>query len=433
MSSRVEWESRHPLAHVRQSRGWSLSDVARIVSCRSGLNMASWRQKVNRWERRGVVPEPAAQYALADELDVPRTAVQRLGWPRWLLTVDAMEELDVPWTVEEANQVLSRVMESAVLDRRDFLVISGHLFAAAAATSLLTLPEPVRAATAGGVAGSELLASLRTRVARLCHLDDALGGGACVEAAASDLRLVGTVLGRASVNGTTEADLYSVAASIARLAGFAAFDSGQHAAAQRFWHAGLRAAHVAGDRSVTVYLLSNLALQDIYVNQARHAIGMLDTARSNVDTSQKTVLAMLDCWQARAHAVRGEKREVATLLNRADDLYGRRRPGDDPEWIYWMKQPSLTVEAGTAMRQIGRPAHAQRLLAEGMTHVRDGATRDRSFYLARLAEAQCESGDLDQAADTARQALEVSPAVESARVSADMDAVLRRLPPLALT
>ncbi len=430
MSKPIGRVSHHPLAQVRQARAWTLADVARIVSRRSGLNMACWRQKVNRWERRGVVPEPAAQHALADELGVSRALVERAGWPGWLLAADATvaECLEEPWIPERAHQVLSRVMESAMFDRRGFLVMSGRLFASAAGASLSTLPEPVRAAAAGGVAGSELVAGLRERVARLWHLDDLLGGGACLPAAASDLNLVGTVLSRAGITARTERALYSVAASVARFAGFAAFDAGRHAAGQRFWHAGLRAAHTAGDRAEAAYILSNLALQDIYVNHARDAVDMLEVARSNVDPAHRTVLSMLDCWQARAHAVRGERSRVATLLNRADDLYDRRRDGDDPEWIYWMPRPCLTSEAGTALREIGDLAQAQRLLTDGMHSRPAGAVRERNLYLVRLAETHLEAGEPDRAADAARLATQGLSGVDSARVTGLLDALHRRLP-----
>ncbi|WP_162906981.1 hypothetical protein [Allorhizocola rhizosphaerae] len=269
---------------------------------------------------------------------------------------------------------------------------------------------------------------MRARLEKLWHLDDLLGGGPCFAAAGSDLRLVISVLGRAGYSGTTEAGLYSVAASIARFAGFAAFDTGLHAAAQRFWHAGLRAAHIAGDRGEAVYILSNLALQDIYVNHARTALDILEAARSSVDSAHKTVLAMLDCWQARAHAVRGERRQAAALLNRADDQYDRRSEGDDPPWIYWMPQPSQTAEAGTAMREIGQLTQAQRMLTEGLQSLPSDAARERNLYLVQLAETHLDAGEPEQAVATARQALQAIPAVESARIREHMDALLHRLP-----
>lgn len=63
--------SGHPLTHLRRQHGWTLAEVAAFVARRSGLPMSSWAQKVNRRERRGVVPERPAQHALAAELGEP--------------------------------------------------------------------------------------------------------------------------------------------------------------------------------------------------------------------------------------------------------------------------------------------------------------------------------------------------------------------------
>src|SRR3954468_253895 len=76
--------ARHPLTVIRQERGWSLNAVAEIVARRSGLNMATRREKVYRWEN-GVVPELTAQYALAEELGLDRQTGHDRDGPEWLL------------------------------------------------------------------------------------------------------------------------------------------------------------------------------------------------------------------------------------------------------------------------------------------------------------------------------------------------------------
>lgn len=140
-----------------------------------------------------------------------------------------------------------------------------------------------------------------------------------------------------------------MAASLARFCGWAAFDAGLEAAAQRFWHAGLRAAAAAGDVDQGIYVLSNLALQAAYAGDGTTTLALLEIARRRVDPAARTVLAMLDCWAVRGHALAGEAKTAAALLNRADDLWSQRRPGDDPDWVYWMPRPSMTAEAGTAL------------------------------------------------------------------------------------
>jgi hypothetical protein len=78
----------HPLELVRGQRGWSYEQLARIVACRARelgvANMAMERQKIWRWEHRGVVPDELSRRALARELGVPDELVAAQPWPEWL-------------------------------------------------------------------------------------------------------------------------------------------------------------------------------------------------------------------------------------------------------------------------------------------------------------------------------------------------------------
>ncbi|MFC7484412.1 hypothetical protein ACFQX7_36375 [Luedemannella flava] len=215
---------------------------------------------------------------------------------------------------------------------------------------------------------------------------------------------------------------------LARFCGFAAFDAGQDAAAQRFWHAGLRAAAVAGDVDQGVYVLSNLALQAAYAGDGGTTVALLDAARSRVDPAAHTVLAMLNCWAVRGHAVNGDGRAASALLNEADDQWSRRRAEDDPGWVYWMPQPSLTAEAGTALLEIGDLAAAERCLTAGLSTLDASSARERNLYLVRLAEAQLRSGRLDEAVATAHEAIDATNGVDSVRVSRRMDHLLDEFP-----
>jgi hypothetical protein len=50
--------------------------------------MAAERQKIWRWEHRGVTPDRVSQLALATELDVPVRQLNAQRWPVWLPTVE---------------------------------------------------------------------------------------------------------------------------------------------------------------------------------------------------------------------------------------------------------------------------------------------------------------------------------------------------------
>nr|WP_018499922.1 helix-turn-helix transcriptional regulator [Parafrankia discariae] len=81
-------EPSHPLRRLRALHGWSYEAVARIVAVRARelgvASMAAQRQKIWRWENRGVIPDRISQLALARELGVPDGEVTAHPWPEWL-------------------------------------------------------------------------------------------------------------------------------------------------------------------------------------------------------------------------------------------------------------------------------------------------------------------------------------------------------------
>jgi hypothetical protein len=93
-----------------------------------------------------------------------------------------------------------------------------------------------------------------------------------------------------------------------------------------------------------------------------------------------------------------------------------------------LPQPSLTAEAGTALLTIGDLAAAERCLAAGLATLDADSARDRNLYLIRLAETRLRGGRLDEAAATAREAIDAVTGVESIRVQRRVDHLLAELP-----
>ncbi len=77
----------HPLAEIRATRGWSYQRLARIIASRArshGINMAAERQKIWRWEHKGVTPDRLSQRLLAEELGLDPDILAIHPWPDWL-------------------------------------------------------------------------------------------------------------------------------------------------------------------------------------------------------------------------------------------------------------------------------------------------------------------------------------------------------------
>ncbi|GIH73492.1 hypothetical protein Mth01_57450 [Sphaerimonospora thailandensis] len=421
---------RHPLTHVRHLRGWSLSDVADLVRRRSGLNMATRREKVWRWENGRAVPEQAAQFALAAELGIDAQTVLYRPWPSWLTVLDAPPAIDAAWTPQTAADAMAECMEiGPEMDRRAFLTLSGDV-ALTLARAWAAVPAAKFAhAAGGGTTDAEVVTWIENRLAQLWHLDDLIGGEYCLNQARADLRLVIRLLRRGRSRSDIEQRLYRAAGELLRFSGWAAFDADRHAAAERYWHAGLRAAAAGDDALTGAYILSQMAMQHTYAGDGPTAVNLLDVARDRIGAgASRTVHAMLDAWQVRAHAVAGEPRQALRILARADAHWERRDVEEDPPWIYWMARPSTTIEVGMGLVAIGHPGTAVRLLEEGMAERSADYARDTALGLAAIAEAQLDQRDLDGAIDTARRAAETASGLDSTRVIDRLQAFGRRLP-----
>ncbi|MEV4258923.1 helix-turn-helix transcriptional regulator, partial [Spirillospora sp. NPDC049652] len=297
----------HPLAYVRQQRGWTQAHVAALVA--RGRNMAAWKQKVYRWERRGVRPEIGAQHALAEALGVPARLVEAHPWPEWLLYSDGAH-VTAAWSADHAKTTLARTV-SALTDRRGFLILSGSAIGALAAAWTepwrLVPPDKVARTLDGGRTDHELVSAIEKRLADLWILDDLVGGETTARLAVNDLELVTGLLNNSSYSQAVERRLFRVAGGLCRQAGWGAFDGGRPAAAERYWHAGLRAAREARDVDGGVYILSNMAMQRFYAGDGAASLALLDASRASRGRLSRTVLAMLDTWQVRAHARLGER------------------------------------------------------------------------------------------------------------------------------
>ncbi len=415
----------HPLTAIRATRGWTLQDVARIVERRAHIRIGNRADRVWRWEH-GTTPNREAQHAIADELGIDRQHLATHPWPQWLLLTDMSEPVDAEWTPRVAGELLARVVDSAGMDRRGFLILSRQA-AAALAAAWTTAPAGVFD-HGGNRVTPDVVAALTGRVEHLWHLDDLLGGAAVLDAGRADLQFAHNLLTTRSYDQTTGQNLWSLVASLARFCGWAAFDGGLLAAGQRYQHAALRAAAAAGDTSDGVYALSNMALQSVYGGDPRTALDLIDAARTRTDPSWRIVHAMLDTWAARAHAAAGEPADAVTALGRADDHYGHRTDGADPGWVYWMPQPRHTAEAGTALLHAGRPADAHTALTIGIAGLPGDADRDRRLYLSRIAETHLATGDAEAAAAALTTAVDTLTPDDRGRVPDDLARVVQLLP-----
>jgi len=316
----------HPLSVVRAAKNWTYQDVVDVIA-RRHRNMAARREKAWKWEHWGVVPDLDSQLALAAELGVPEDQV-RLGlWPQWLPDGDPVRS-SFAWTQVGGLEALTDAREHASVDRRGFIKVAGAPLIGLAEAWLAVEPAQLIAVLGGGRVTIDFVERLEQGVPRLNFLH-AQGGGRARKLIDAELGMVVDVLKRSTYTAAVGKRLYRLAAELGKMAGWASFDAGLHAGAQRYWVAALHAAHAAGDRPLGANILKLMSLQCYDFALPNEALALARGAYAGARQAMPRAAAMLALWEARVHAALGDAAACENLIARADDLYGRGAAADD--------------------------------------------------------------------------------------------------------
>lgn len=419
----------HPLAFVRAQRGWSYQKLARVVAKRARdlgvANMAAERQKVWRWEHRGVVPDRVSQLALATELGVPTERLESHPWPSWLPTGDNVRT-DYPWTQAGSLSALTDVVQDALTDRRGFLTITGSGVAVLAGEWLGLEPAHLSGALDGGLVDEQIVHRIAHNIPGLRVMDDRLGGESVRRLVDAELGVVTQLLSRGRYSERIGRQLHVVAAELARFAGWVSFDAGYQTAAQRYWVTALHAAHVGGDRLLGANVLKNMSLQCVDFSRPAEAIELADAAVRTAAGVSGRVGAMLHMRMARAHAALGDQVSCMRELGIAEAAFGHAK-AQDPPWAVYFDEAEFQAQVGCCYIDLGHLPSADRWLGQALVGHPAQKVRDHATYLLRRAGVQIDLGNLDNGCALATESIPLLAATRSRRNARRADEVRRRL------
>jgi tetratricopeptide (TPR) repeat protein len=429
---------RHPLAALRGELGTPADRyLDRLDEVHHALGygrMAKGREKVSRWENGVHQPEKRAQHAMARLHGVAEEAVDRLGWPHFLLLAFADDRpvLDGPWTPAGTMAAVAATSREGPMDRRGFLISSGTTLTGLAsrwrdAATDLPLPAHGRRLT------PTVMTRLEQRLDDLRHLDDVLGVDRLLPAAVAEHRLLGDLADSASYDGPVGRRLFTNLAEAGRMCGYLNFDAGRHAQTQRFYITSLRASTSAGDRAVGANTLGFMATQVGTVGNPQDAVNLIRTAQEGIRrNTTPRVRAMLHVRAGRALSKTGEAGASARELDAARQAYAQGPRDDDPAWAYWITEREIEMASGSAALDLKEPHHALTCFEAARSTPHDTAgysLRDDVLYLSRTARAHLETGNLDAACATATEALTQNASAGSGRASGELDDIRSRLAP----
>ncbi|MCM2428859.1 sporulation protein [Streptomyces sp. RKAG337] len=412
------------LARLIEASGVSRKALAHRINQlahQAGLTTDYSHTSVANWCRRGMTPKWPVPQLLAQAIS------ERLGRPVRLAEI-AMSEaetadpdvgLDFPRDPADAVRVATSFWSS--VNRRDFL--TGSSFAVSAFTTPVTrwLVNPADGAAAhrGGVrVGQGDLDELREAADDARRWDSKYGGGnwkansvtACLEQRATPLL-------QGSFTDGVGRDLFSVTAELSRLAGWTAFDVGQHEAAQRHFIQALRLARAGGDVQLGCYVLTTMAMQSLLRGFADEAVDMAQGAFERAKGhAAPRVLAFTKLIEARAHARTNDARAASAALAASENLLGQARTGGpEPAWIDFYNHARLSADAAEVFRDLKNPKAALAWNRQATAMPTGVFTRSVGMRLAIVGTAHLQARDLDHGLDLGNRSVDILARVQSAR------------------
>lgn len=425
---------------VRRSRPPN-ADLARLIdSC--GASRKSLVHRINQlaqeagvetdyshtsvanWSRRGMTPKWPVPKLLAQAIG------ERLGRPVGLdeigmagaETPDANVGLDFPRDPADAVGVATSFWSS--VNRRDFLTTGASGFAVSAFTTpvtrwLVTPADETAHHSGGHQVGRADLDELREAAADARRWDSKYGGGnwransvtACLQERAAPLL-------RGSFSDQVGRELFSVTGELSRLAGWTAFDTGEHDVAQRHFIQALRLARAGGDVQLGCYVLTTMAMQSLLRGFAGEAVDMAQGAFERAKgQAAPRVLAFTKLIEARAHARENNAKSASRSLAASETLLeqAEENSGDEPAWIDFYHHARLSADAAEVFRDLKNPKAALAWNQQAAAMPTGAFTRSVGMRLAIVGTAHLQARDLDHGLALGNRAVDILARVQSSR------------------
>jgi hypothetical protein len=272
-------------------------------------------------------------------------------------------------------------------------------------------PRTVDAAAVDAL--SEILANMR-------RLEDSVGSGPLITAAAGPLKLVETLADEA--RGRVRAGVVDLAGQWAQFAGWLRAATGQHARARDWYARTLEYATEATNRDLIATALSMRGNLAWMARQPGPVVGLSEAAADRAVSPGVRAMALQQ--RARGHAVLGEAEQVDRLLDRAEEdlAAAAEHPDDGPPWIYFYGPGYLRMQHGLAYQLLGRHREAIVELTAGLAATKADVLQSEfvSVYVLHLAEEHLAGGDRDEAVRLLEQVRAVAEVTGSARLAGEV-------------
>jgi hypothetical protein len=414
----------------------ALADRVRQVARQNGTALHCTHVDVRRW-LDGVVPRPATAQYIATALSQRagrRVSVEEIGMAG-AAQIGAVLDAGLSYPADglAAAGLIYDLTQHELADDTQTLVVPviPAAWSETALTWLLSRPGRFREQVGNARVSLGDVAAIRATSDMFVKLDFQYGGGHARSALAQYFAHDVRPLLKGDYTESVGRALFSVAAEIAQLLGWTAYDIGRHGLAQRYQIQALRLAQEAGDVLMCGRMLADMSHQANYLGNSSQAVQLARAAQEGAGSqATATTRAMFYAMEARGHASAGDELACSQALAQAERQFAQRDTESDPEWMAYFTVEELAGEAAHCFRDLRRPDLTQEFVTQAELC---GPEYARTLAFIRLvhAAAWLHAGEPIRATELATEAVSLADGLKSARYRRYVRDLWRDLTPYA--
>ena len=195
-------------------------------------------------------------------------------------------------------------------------------------------------------------------------------------------------------------------------------DSCDYASARHWLDRALEWAHLLGDTTSVVFILSRKAQLATDSNDPGDAIALAETSMryAGDDALLRSVAAT---YGAHAYALDGDSMASGRLYDDAHSSLPRESDGGTP-WAKFLDHGYIDVYRAQSRAALGEHETAAEGFAQAISRIRPDYYRDKGVYIAREARCRAAQGNVDQASALGLQALTIGAETRSGRLLTEL-------------
>ncbi|WP_203909560.1 hypothetical protein [Rhizocola hellebori] len=274
----------------------------------------------------------------------------------------------------------------------------------------------------------EIVVHLRDQWHALVRTDNLLGPRFAIVGVLNQIAVI-EELG-AGLRGQRRLEIVRLGAQYAESAAWLYEDSGNIAQARYWTSRAMELAHEGDDERMLAWTIFRRSQQAATALDVAQAIGLAQAARRHDERLATPTRAAIRVQEAYGHALDGNERAANTLLDAAHTWAASDAAGDAHEGHGSYCTPSyIEIQRANCWLKTGKPDKAIALYEDAIRTLPVVYQRSRAAALSRLAAAYVATGQIEQAAGTAHEALPVARNGGSTRIVDEVKDLGRQLAP----